>query len=73
MVTEVFAGIDAGKGLEIANEMGLIEVAAVNGHIRPGDGTATRDAPQNRLKAPHATKELRGHADVQFKELDEAA
>ncbi len=39
VVGNVFGGVNAGEGLEIADEVGLIEVAAVKGNAGPDNGS----------------------------------
>jgi hypothetical protein len=73
MVGEVFGGIDAGKGAEIVDEMGLIEIAAIERDVGPANGTARRYAAEHTLEAANAAEEFRGQADVVLEEFDEAA
>lgn len=73
MVGEILGGIDAGEGAEVVDEVGLIEIAAVESDVSPANLTARRDAAKDRLEAANAAEELRGQANVLLEELDETA
>jgi hypothetical protein len=73
MVGEILGGIDAGEGAEVVDEVGLIEIAAVESDVSPANRTARRDAAKDRLEAANAAEELRGQANVMLEELDETA
>ena len=42
MVGEILGGIDAGEGAEVVDEVGLIEIAAVESDVSPANRTARR-------------------------------
>jgi hypothetical protein len=73
VVGEIFGGIDAGEGAEVVDKVGLIEIAAIESHVGPPNGTARRDAAKDRLKAANAAEELWGQANVILEEFDETA
>jgi len=73
MVRKIFGGIDTGERAEIVNEVGLIEVSAIESDVGPTNRTARGDAAQNRLEATNAAEKFRGQADVMLEELDETA
>jgi hypothetical protein len=73
MIGEVFRGVDASEGVEISNEVGLVEVATIKGNFGPVDGASIGDAPQDGLEASDAAEEFGGHADVLLEKFDEPA
>jgi len=73
MVGKIFGRINTGKIVEIADEMGLVKIAAVESNVGPGDGAAGGDVAKDTLKATDATEEFWGHADTLLEELDETA
>lgn len=67
--------IEAGKGLEVANEMGLIVIPTGQGDLRPFDTlpiTAAVDQLYNFLKPPHPAEKFRRQPDLLAEKLDEA-
>ena len=69
----VSCGIDAGKFFEIMDEMGLIEIAAIRGHIRPGKIRSGANLLQHLLKAADAGEEFRCKSNFVGEKLDETA
>jgi hypothetical protein len=72
MVGEIFGGIDAREAAEIVDEVGLIEIAAIESDVGPANGAARRDAAKDRLEAADAAEEFGWQADVMLEEFDEA-
>ena len=55
------------------NKMGLFEIAAIRGHIRPGKIRSGTNLLQRLLKAANAGEELGRKTNLIRKKLDEAA
>src|SRR5262245_22502983 len=62
----------AGELDEITNEMGLVEVSAIHGDLRPIDDGGVPRQRDCVLKPPHTSKELRSQSDLAGKDLDQA-
>src|SRR5258708_4528575 len=62
----------AGKRLEVMDEMGLVEVPAVQCEICPGDPLPFFDQTQHFLKAKHTAKHFRRESDGFLEQMDEA-
>ena len=70
---EISCGIDAGKSLEIVDEMGLIEVSAACGDIYPVKLTTPVDLLQDLLEPAHSAEKLRCKSHFIREKLDKAA
>ena len=68
---EVGGGADSRKALEIMDEMGLIEVAAIQRDLRPIDFLSVAEGVQNLLKTQDPAKQFRRQSDGFIKNLDE--
>ena len=64
--------IQAGKSAEVANEMGLVEIAAVRRDACPFDRPPRAHETQHLLKAPDAAEQLGRETDLAAEDLYEA-
>lgn len=71
LLDEISCGIDAGKSLEIVDEMGLIEVSAACGDIYPVKLTTPMDLLQDLLEAAHTAEKLGCKSHLMREKLDE--
>ena len=60
------------KRLEVVDEMGLVEIPAVEREVCPGGPLPSFDPPQHFLKAQHAAKHFRRESDGFLEQVDEA-
>jgi len=70
---QIGRGIDAGKLLEIMDEVHLIKIAAASRHVHPGKFRAAANLLQNLLKTSNAGKEFRSKTNFIGEKLNEAA
>src|ERR1700691_348742 len=65
--------VDAGKGSEVVDEMGLVEIAAAQSDFRPIDALAAADyVTQDLLETLNAAEKLGCQSDLLGEELNEA-
>ena len=69
----VLAGADAGDGVELVDQVRLIEVAVIGGEAGPVDGGTGGEVSDHGLEAPHAAVLLGRHAHLLLEKLDETA
>lgn len=69
---EVGGRVDSGKTSEIMDEMGLIEVAAIQRDLRPIDFMPVAEDAQDFLKTENPAKQFWGQSDGFMEKLDEA-
>lgn len=69
---QVGAGSQSSKRLKVVNEMGLIEIAAVQREVCPPGGLPSCGPPQHLLKAQHTAEHFRRESDGFLKQGDEA-
>ena len=73
LLGQVSCGIDSGKSLEIVDEMGLIEIPAAGGHVRPVKIISAVNHLQYLLKAAYSAEQLRRKTYFVGEKLNEAA
>src|SRR5947209_19530675 len=72
LVREVGRRVNASEGLEVVDEMRLIEVATTQRNVCPINLRRRVDETQDLLKTAHAAEQLRRQTDLFAKDLDEA-
>jgi hypothetical protein len=70
--SEVSRRGDAGEGTEVVYEVGLVEVPALQGHVRPLHPLRVLDEAKHPLEALDAAEELGRQPDLFVEEPDEA-
>lgn len=69
---EVMARCDPGEGLELVNEMGLVEIAGLQCQICPIGLLPAKQGIENTLEALHPVKLLRRESHIAAEQLDKA-
>jgi hypothetical protein len=65
-------GAEAGEGEEVANQVRLIEIPALQSEGWPVRGRASPNQDQRALKSSHAAEQLRGDTDLLFEDGNKA-
>jgi hypothetical protein len=69
-LAQIRRGIKPGKGLEIVDEMRLVEITATKGNVGPIDGFPGLDLAEDLVETPDPAEQLRGHTRAEDHDSD---